>query len=241
MVTSVHFNNFFATGEQRLLEDLVIESVRVYGVDTYYVPRSLTNFGRVYGEDDQSVYDSAYMVEMYVKNIYGFTGDKDFVSKFAGLEIRDQVVFSIARRTFANEVGADAGLNRPREGDLVFFPLNGKCFQVKFVDAREMFYQLGALQTWELTCELFEYSSERLSTGIPEIDSLQVRFSNNLYDWALRTEDGAVLTTESGDVLVVDAYDEEVSDPFSDSQTIQTQAAGLLDWTEVDPFSEGRA
>ena len=155
MPTNFFFNNYQSSQEQSLLENLIIESIKIYGEDMYYIPRKLNNYDEIYGADDQSSYDNAYMIEMYIKSIDGFTGDGSFMSKF-GLEIRDRVVFSMAQRIFNEEVGTFTSQLRPNEGDLIYFPLNKKCFQIKFVQKYEMFYQLGALQTWEVTCELFE-------------------------------------------------------------------------------------
>ena len=99
----------------------------------YYIPRKLNNYDPVYGADDQSSYEQAIMIEMYIKSINGFSGDGSFLSKF-GLEIRDQVVFSVAQRIFSEEVGTVTTQVRPNEGDLIYFPLNNKCFQIKFVN-----------------------------------------------------------------------------------------------------------
>mgnify|MGYP003348856930 CR=1 FL=1 len=118
MATSVFFNNFQASGEQELLDSLIIESIRIFGHDCFYIPRKLNNYDSVYGADDQSSYEQAILMEMYIKSIDGFSGDGNFMSKF-GLEIRDQVTFSIAQRVFADEVGAYTTLTRPREGDRV--------------------------------------------------------------------------------------------------------------------------
>ena len=132
--------------EQLLLENLIIESIRIYGQDMYYIPRKLNNYDNVYGADDQSSYENAYSIELYIKSVDGFSGDGDFMSKF-GIEIRNQVVFSVAQRRFNEEIGEYTTQVRPNEGDLIYFPLNKKCFQIKYVNKFEMFYQLGALQT----------------------------------------------------------------------------------------------
>ena len=121
------------------------------------------------------------------------------------------------------------------EGDLIYFPLNKKCFQIKYVNKFEMFYQLGALQTWEMTCELFEYSNENLNTGIPEIDSLQKKFSQNQFDWLLRDEDGNALLTEEGDYIVLESAPVPAG---ADNDWIQQESDQFVDWTTVDPFSE---
>ena len=208
MATNFFFNNFKSSQEQNLLESLVVESIKIYGEDMYYVPRNVNNLDQLYTADDQSSYTQAFMVELYIKSVDGFGGDGNFMSKF-GLEIRDQVVFSIAQRTFNQEIGMYIPLTRPREGDIIFFPLNNKCFQIKYVNKFEMFYQLGSLQTWELTCELFEYSDEIFDTGIPEIDVLQTRMSTNILDHVLVTDQSDYIATEDENYLVPENYSVE--------------------------------
>lgn len=237
MPTNPFFNNFQSFQEQLLLENLIIESIRQYGEDMYYIPRTLNNYDEVYGADDQSSYDSAHMIEMYIRSIDGFTGDGSFLSKF-GLEIRDRVTFSVARRVFDDEVGKLTKQPRPNEGDLIFFPLNQKCFQIKYVNKFEMFYQLGALQTYELICELFEYSGEKMNTGIPEIDRLNT-FDINQYSWAIKDLDGGMLLGEDGSMLVLEGSSINDLIPGSDNDEIQAESDLFIDFSEVDPFSEG--
>ena len=203
----------------------------------YYIPRRLNNFDKVYGADDQSSYETAYSIEIYIKSVDGFSGDGNFMSKF-GLEIRDQVIFSVAQRIFNQEVGAYTSALRPNEGDLIFFPLNKKCFQIKYVNKFEMFYQLGALQTWEMTCELFEYSDELLNTGIPEIDVLQKKYSTNILDWNLLSEDLFDLLTEDGDYIVLENSSLTDLIPSADNDAIQSESDLFVDFTAYDPFSE---
>jgi len=211
----------------------------------YYIPRVVTNYDNLLGEDASSQYNQAILVELYIKSIDGFTGDGNFMSKF-GLQIRDQVVFSIAQRTFNQEVAVVTDQVRPNEGDLIYFPLNRKCFQIKFVNKFEMFYQFGALQTWELTCELFEYSNEQFNTGIAEIDQLQTKFSTNILDYTLLDEEGNYLTDEDGNYLVTEKYNTATINPAEENDIIQhgsdTFPMGsddFIDFTEKDPFSEG--
>ena len=129
--TNFFFNNFNSSQEQNLLESLIIEAISIYGEQMYFIPRNINNFDQLYTADDQSSYTQTYAVPIYIENINGFTGDGNFMSKF-GLEIRDQVTFSIAQRVFSEQVGIYTKLIRPREGDILYFPLNNKCFQIKF-------------------------------------------------------------------------------------------------------------
>lgn len=240
MATSVFFNNFQSSQEQNLIENLIIESIKIYGLDMYYIPRVIKNKDEIYGTDTISEYNKSYLVDMYIKDVNGFQGEGDFLSKF-NLQIRDQVTLTVARRTFFDEVGNIENMARPREGDLIFFPLNRKVFVVKFVEHEAIFYQLGALQTFDLVCELWEYSNERVNTGIEEIDSKAHKYSFDMSAYGLLTESGLLLQDEDGFDLVREEYDwaTQVGDVFEDNTEIQLEADEVLDFTEKDPFSEG--
>jgi hypothetical protein len=245
MGTNFYFNNFATSEEQLLIEDLIIESIRIYGQDMLYIPRNFGNYDTLYMADDQSYYNQSYSVEMYIKSVDGFGGDGSFMSKF-GLEVRDQVVFSMAQKVFNDEIGAWTNFARPREGDLVFFPLNGRLFQIKYVNKFEMFYQLNALQTWEMTCEVFEYSDEVLDTGIDAIDSLQTNFSTNILNWSIIDEQGNHLIDEGdNNYLVMESYADfavpgEVNQTLKDgSNNYPMGSSSFIDFSSVDPFSEG--
>ena len=218
---------------------MVIESIKIYGLDCWYVPKKLIDKDKIYGEDSLSEYNKSYMVEMYVKNVEGFAGEGDFLSKF-NVEIRDQITLTIARRTFENEVQYfEFGYTRPREGDLIFLPLNNKVFQIKFVEHEPVFYQMGALQMYDLKCELFEYSNEIMNTGFPAIDDLESNYSAAMNTFAILTENNFEITMEDGYSLVNEEYDLEVQDVLSDNYDIETEADNFLNFTEADPFSEG--
>ena len=239
MSTNFFFNNFQSSQEQLLIEDLVIESIKIYGLDCWYVPKKLIDKDKIYGEDSLSEYNKSYMVEMYVKNVEGFAGEGDFLSKF-NVEIRDQITLTIARRTFENEVQYfEFGYTRPREGDLIFLPLNNKVFQIKFVEHEPVFYQMGALQMYDLKCELFEYSNEIMNTGFEAIDDLESNYSAAMNTFAILTENNFEITMEDGYSLVNEEYDLEVQDVLSDNYDIETEADNFLNFTEADPFSEG--
>jgi hypothetical protein len=237
--TNFFFNNFQSSQEQLLIDDLVIESIKIYGLDCFYLPKKLIDKDKIYGEDSLSEYNKSYMVEMYVKNVEGFAGEGDFLSKF-NVEIRDQITLTIARRTFENEVQYfEFGYTRPREGDLIFLPLNNKVFQIKFVEHEPVFYQMGALQMYDLKCELFEYSNEIMNTGFEAIDDLESNYSDAMNTFAILTENKLEITMEDGFSLVNEAFNLEVQDVLSDNYDIETEADAFLDFTEADPFSEG--
>jgi hypothetical protein len=241
MASSFYFNNYASSQEQLLIENLIVESIRIYGYDVYYLPRRNGAKDDIYGQDPSSYYDSNYFLEMYIKNVEGFEGEGDFISKF-NLEIRDRTTFTVARRTFETEIGTSESMTRPLEGDLIYFPLNKKIFQIKFVEHESIFYQLGALQTYDLVCELFEYSNEKLNTGIPEIDALQASYSTALSNFSLLTEEFNFyhITDEDGYKLVDEAYDLEAIDPSSNNDEFQQEGNTFIDFTVIDPFSEGK-
>ena len=217
MATSVYFNNFEASMEQYLIEDLVIESIKIHGHDIYYITRTAGAVDDVLNEDDLSEYKRADFIDMYIKNFDGFEGEGDFLSKF-GLEIRDEMTLTIARRTFELDVAQYTSNDRPLEGDLIYFPLNKKMFEIKFVEHEPVFYQMGALQMYDLRCEMFEYSQETFSTGVAEIDTLFAGFE----------------TTSNTSIEFL-----ETQDSFADNSTIETAADSIIDFSEADPFSEG--
>lgn len=239
MATNPLFNNYNSASQQDTLERLIIDAIKIYGQDMLYIPRILNNYDSIYGSDDNSSYETPYSVEMYIKSVNGFSGDGDFMSKF-GIEIHDQVIFSVSRKVFQNEVGRVelANLPRPMEGDLIYFPLNEKCFQIKYVNKFEMFYPLGKLYTWEMTCELFEYSGENMDTGIESIDSLQDKFGNNLYSSALNDESLGPILDENGNLILLEA-DADNFKFYEENDIIQEQSDLFVDFSAIDPFSEG--
>jgi hypothetical protein len=240
--TNFFFNNFQSSQEQLLLENLIIESVKIYGQEVLYIPRTINNFDKLYEADDQSSYDQAIPIEMYIKSIDGFSGDGEFLSKF-GVEIRNQVVFSVARRRFSEEVSDVTTQVRPNEGDIIYFPLNNRVFQIRFVNNYEMFYQLGTLQTWDMTCEMFEYSGEVFNTGIPAIDDIQYLNSLNILDWTIQTETPQDITDEEGNYFILegsDAVDKDFADDEQDINSEGTVFKGweFIDFSESDPFGD---
>lgn len=238
--TNFYFSNFSNSGEQLLIENLIIESIKVYGMDLYYLPRRFGNLDPVYTEDATSFYDRAYPIEMYIKSVDGFQGDGDFMSKF-GLEIRDRVTFTMARRIFSEEVGSNEGTTRPNEGDLIYFPLNKKIFKIMFVEHEAIFYQLGALQTFDITCELFEYSGETFSTGIQEVDKLTKKYEFDVTDIGFYTEDGRfqLIDENEGLPILFEDYAQK-NDMLSDGDMFQEEGSKFLDFSDIDPFAEGR-
>ena len=191
MATSNFFSNFDHNNEQHLLQDLMVESIKIFGHDVSYLPRTKNNVDNLLGEDPTSSFTAAYPIEMYIKNTDGFAGEGAFVGRF-GLEIRQQITFTVARRTWDGQ-----GIStRPLEGDLIWFPMTNKLFEIQFVDHESVFYQLGKLPVYDLSCELFEYSDEDIDTGIDEIDKVEVE---NAYavEYAFSSNSGIFTTDET--------------------------------------------
>ncbi|MDR3503116.1 MAG: hypothetical protein P4L79_11120 [Legionella sp.] len=237
MVANPFFNHYSATNEQSLYEGLVVESIKQFAQNMFYLPRRRTNYDVVLGKDDLSLFDTAYFMEFYIESIDGFVGDGNFMSKF-GLEIRDQVTFVCSARSFGETVSNhETTYPRPKEGDLIFFPLNQKCFEIKYTNNKEYFYPFGVLTTFRVTCELYEYSNEKFSTGVTMIDSLEELYSTNILDYAYTDNNGVAYTDNNGNVLVVNSYANDTN-PDEQNIDIQDEANQYLDWTELDPFSE---
>ena len=166
MPTNVFYNHA-VNSEQHLYEDIVVESLRMYGHEVYYLPREIVEEDAILGEDVQSKFGEAYAVEMYLENTDGFEGDGDLMSKF-GVQVRDQATFVLSLRTWERFISLDSNLTtslRPNEGDLIYFPMSGSLFEIKFVEHENPFYQVGKLFVFKMQCELFEYSGEDFDTG----------------------------------------------------------------------------
>ena len=205
-----------------------------------YCPRTLVAKDEIYGEDSLSQYKIAYDIDMYIRSYDSYEGDGQFLSKF-NLEIRDQVTFTIAVREFNNEVGQFENIDRPQEGDLIYLPMAGRILVIKYVNKTPIFYQMGAIQMYDLVAEMFEYSNERFSTGIYDIDKVERRNSEDLSAWRILTNSGLSISDQDGYDIVQGGYslDTQSNDVFADNDEFQAEGAAILDWGEIDPFSEG--
>ena len=223
MATNVYFRNYDNFNEQNLIDDLVIESIQVYGIDIDYISGEFNKDRDViFNENDTPLYDEMYEFEVYVKNVDGFEGEGDFMSRF-GLEIRDTVTFAVAIRTFERHVTRkDAEKVRPKENDIIWMPLNQKMYRITYVEHESVFYQSGALQVYDMKCELMEYSNERFDTGRYEIDHY---FDN-------------VTTIMTGNNAVTTLTQLANTDPISQNFDFESVADDILDFSEIDPFSE---
>ena len=197
MATNPYFKQFDRNSEQRLLEDLNIEAIKIHGIDIVYLPRENQKEDLIFGEDTLSKFTKGYEVEVYIKSFDGHQGEGDILTKF-GLEIRDRATLTIAKSRFLCEVGEDTGLIRPREGDLIFMPLKERpvLYEIMFVEQESPFHQLGDLYVYDLQVEQFKYSHEKFDTGYEAIDAVQDKYKNPIL-LQLGTGVGVFLVGES--------------------------------------------
>ncbi len=171
-------NVFFTIGtksEQRLYEDLIIESMQIYGLDVYYLPREMVTTDRLFREDTLAKFDENYMIEMYLQNYDGFEGDGTLLTKF-GVRISEEATFVVSRRRWEDLIQSKSNnlvsAERPNEGDAIYFPLTKQLFQIKFVENETPLRPLGDVPIFTLVTELMEFADERLETGLDEIDKI---------------------------------------------------------------------
>ena len=267
-------NHYFQGGkgignqaEKRLHEDIIIEGLKIYGQDIYYLPRTLVNRDLVLGEDTSSRFDDSYLLEMYFETTEGFAGENEIINKF-GLEIRDDTTLIVSKRRFEEHVANTANLiasGRPNEGDVLFVPLMNSFFEIQFVEDQEPFYQLGNLPVYKLRVTKFEYSNEQINTGQELLDQAEDKFTLDTLQHKFSLESGQVALTGEGSIMLEDYHDYSTGQPallmmetFTGTDNIQTQSpyadnldlnkeAGfntasleddILDFTERNPFGE---
>ena len=243
MPTNFYFqsgNTSGTTNEQRLVEDLVIESLKIYGHDVFYLPKQTGNLDGILGEDALQYFDQAYPLEMYLENVQGFEGEGELFTKF-GFEFRSSATFVVAKRRWEEGVAQNAVLElpgRPAEGDLLYFSKTKTFFVIKYVDFLNPFYQLGKIYTYKLQCDVFEFSSERIDTGIDEIDSITDASNQDVYRFQLLQQSGDFVLNSSDDSIILEIYASADTDPQSDNDEFEVEAEGILDFTAFNPFGE---
>ena len=191
--------------EQAFFENLIVESIEIYGQDIYYIPRTRITTDDVLNEIQASSFNSAWQCRAYVNNVDGWEGQGELLSKF-GIRIEDKTTFIISRKKFAEKVDDNTVLaveGRPNEGDLVWFPVTNHLFEIKFVEAERPFYQLGKGYVWEMQCELFEYSDESIDTGVTAIDNVETTFANAI---KLVMDPGGTGNFSVGETIVGNLY-----------------------------------
>jgi hypothetical protein len=273
MATNKYFRPFTFGREQDTAEDLIIESIKIYGLDVKYMPRTIVGPDALLGEDPLSKFEDAIDIEMYIKNTQQFEGEGDFLSKF-NLEIRDQITFVMARKRWEQvsneklltEVGYNIQLEngsttswgtstalrlenggtegyqttspRPFEGDFIFFPLNNKLYEIKFVEHENIFYQHGKLYTYELTCELVDrMGAIDINTGNTAIDAIESRYSQDILIYQIQNQDGTNILSEDGGYMLQE-YRVETQTVTANNEVFFTGSIDYLDFSERNPFSE---
>ena len=246
MPTNFYFQSGLTAGttnEQRLIEDLIIESLKIYGQDVYYLPRTQVATDNIFDEDTLSQFNQAYPLEMYIQNVDGFEGQGDLFTKF-GIEIRDQATFVLSKRRWEQMVDTSGGIfpleARPSEGDLLFFPLTGSMFEIKLVEFQNPFYQLSKINVFNIQCETFEYSSEVINTGVAIIDNIYAEQNIDMFLYQFLLEDGTLLLQEDGTSIILEDYALTKSTERTDNTDfiLENEADDILDFSEVNPFGE---
>ena len=258
MATNHYFqggNGIGNTNEKRLYEDIIIESLKIFGQDCYYLPRTLVNRDLILGEDTLSKFDDSYLLEMYMETTEGFAGEQEVINKF-GLDIREDTTFCISKRRWQNQVDSSHTMiveGRPNEGDIIYFPLMQSFFEIQFVQDQEPFFQLGQLPVYKLRCTRWEYSNEKLDTGIAEIDTAESQYSLDrlLYQVSLENEVGSLqLENDSGDgeqyYFINEDYSIQTQSNYADNLDLDKEAGfdtastqdDILDFTERNPFGD---
>jgi hypothetical protein len=252
MPTNVFFERGGTTSEKRLLEDLISENIQIHGHDCYYLPRKLINRDLVLNEDTLSKFNTAYLIEMYFEGD-SFQGEAELMSKF-GLEIREDTTFVVSKRRFEELVSDNANLiaaGRPNEGDLIYLPLMKSFFEILFVEDQEPFFQLNNLPVYKLRVTRFEYASEKIDTGISELDKLEDSRSMDMLNYKTSLEDGSgslQMESEFGTYYFIgeefsietqskDAADNTAFESEAGFDTVST-SDDILDFTERNPFGE---
>jgi len=207
MAVNPYLNSYNHLPTQDLIENLTIEAIQAKGMDMFYLPRTLVSEDILFGEDRESSFSNFHTVEMYMLNVENFGGDGDMMSKF-GLQLKNTVELVVSRQRFYTETDMD----RPIEGDLVYFPLTKALLVIDYVDFYNPFYQAGSLYVYKLKCSLFEYGHESLVSGLDEIDQLATTFTANVSD------DG--------------------QDPFDNAEAIGDLVDPIKDNSEHNPFGE---
>ncbi len=216
MATSVYFSGAVKS-EQDLYEDLVTESIKIFGQDVVYLPREQISEDTILNETlDQ--YTQAYPIEMYLENVDGFEGDGNLLGKF-GLEIRDQANFVVTKRRWENVVGqtatGTASPNKPGEGDLLYMTMTQRLFEIKYVEPKSPFYQLANLPTYTLTAELFEYNDQHFDTGWDEIDAVEwdnatsysyIMSTDTAYELGEMVTQWTGVNDDNGDPINIEGY-----------------------------------
>jgi len=216
MATNPYINTTTNQNEQDLIEGVTIEIIQGMGQDCVYVPRKYLNIDRLFGEDPGTSFEKSYILEMYIQSYKGFEGT-DIINQF-GLEIKDKISLVFSRRRFKEEITAnDSSIIRPREGDLIYFPLSKSLFEINFVEHENPLYPLGKLYSYFITAELFTYSYEKVNTKNAAIDSVMENTRGFSGSTIIPINNGLGTTAGINDILTTEAqgYTFDANNPFA--------------------------
>jgi hypothetical protein len=242
-------NQYFQSGksigvasEQNLYEDLIIESLKIYGHEIYYLPRKPAGYDDILTENTGNYFENAYPSEMYMENVQGFQGEGDLLTKF-GLEIRDSANFIVARKRWSEIIGSTGNSilpERPAEGDIIYFPLTKGFFEIRKVDGHEPFYQVGKLYTFKLYCELMQFSNEKFNTGVSEIDEIAAGFDIGVGNFELMQENGETILLETDELTpaIQEGYTSDKPFILADNEKFEREKNTVLDFSERNPFGD---
>lgn len=231
MTTNPYFKHQGYKPTQNLFEELSEESIKINGIDVVYIVKTTDKVDQLFGDNQHGKLKNSFSIEMYLKNARGFEGERDIVNKF-GMEIKDNVTLVVSKKRFREEAfklpqfsGRLYPMNRPIEGDLIYLPLSptsDNLYEIKFVENEDVLYQQGDYYTFTLSCELYKYSMEDISTGFSKIDDIRSELVQEVDD--------------NNDGITDYIMDKK---KINDNSQLQTEAADIIDFTEKDPFSEG--
>jgi len=230
--------------ETNLVQDLIEESIKMYGQEMYYIPRSLVAVDKVLGEDRLSQFKGSYKIVCYLDQVDNYGGGGAFLQKF-GYFVNEQATFTVGRREWEKTVGQYGVTilpNRPCEGDLIWFAMTDSLFEIKYVDHQGEgaggFYQLGKLYTYKLKCELFTFSSERFDTGIDEVDNYALDATFDLLNQNISNETGLPIAEEDGTEIIPENIPEKKEQVFDKTDIIKQEASTIIDDIEKNPFAD---
>jgi hypothetical protein len=244
MSTNFYFQSGIPMGrrsESLLHEDLIIECLKIYGFDAYYLPRTLVNRDFILNEDVLNKFRNAYAIEVYLDTINGF-GGSDLLAKF-GVEFQDTATFTVSRRRWEELIGRKGTTilsARPAEGDILFFPLTKSFFEIKYVEAKDPFFQIGKLYVYKLQCEIFQFSSETFETLITEIDEIPAAEQHDIltYQLALESAGSLILEEDEKSSLILEEYNLSEIDGVAENENFRAEINDTLDFSESNPFGE---
>lgn len=227
------------TSEQRLIESIIIQAIGIFGCEVFYIPRTSVNPDKILGEDVLNQFVRKFPIEMYLTNVEGWEGDGEQFSKF-GITITDQATFVVSKRRWEEEVSLKTNnlqlIHRPAEGDLIYFPLTNALFEITYVQHLDPFFQIGKFYVYSLQCELYQYSSEVIDTGIPDLDLQAELRTTDIYLYALENATGGNLLNSKGLPIIRATYNSRQQTPMTNTPDFALEGASVIDFSEANPF-----